>query len=90
MQTFGPIPEARRDAVRAALQATFGASAVGDFQPIKGGVSGALICGFDVHQRNYVLRIEPERVALHHRQRGFACMVAAAVPGSTTTMRQPV
>jgi hypothetical protein len=82
MQTFGPIPEARRDAVRAALQATFGASAVGDFQPIKGGVSGALICGFDVHQRNYVLRIEPERVALHHRQRGFACMVAAAVAGA--------
>jgi aminoglycoside phosphotransferase (APT) family kinase protein len=82
MQTFGLIPEARRDAVRAALQATFGASAVSEFQPIRGGVSGALICGFDVHERKYVLRIEPERVALHHRQRGFACMVAAAAAGA--------
>jgi aminoglycoside phosphotransferase (APT) family kinase protein len=82
MPKFGLIPEARRDAVRAALQVTFGASAVRDFQPVRGGVSGALICRFDVHERNYVLRIEPERVALHHRQRGFACMVAAAVAGA--------
>jgi aminoglycoside phosphotransferase (APT) family kinase protein len=82
MPKFGTIPEARRDAVRAALQATFGASAVGDFQPIRGGVSGALICRFDARGRNYVLRIEPERVALHHRQRGFACMAAAAVAGA--------
>jgi aminoglycoside phosphotransferase (APT) family kinase protein len=82
MQKLGLIPEARRDAVRAALQATFGASAVRDFQPIRGGVSGALICRFDVHERKYVLRIEPERVALHDRQRGFACMVAAAVAGA--------
>jgi aminoglycoside phosphotransferase (APT) family kinase protein len=82
MQRFGLIPEARRDAVRAALRAAFGASAARDFQPIRGGVSGALICRFDVHERNYVLRIEPERVALHHRQRGFACMVAAAAVGA--------
>jgi Phosphotransferase enzyme family len=82
MQKLGLIPEARRDAVRAALQATFGASAVRDFQPIRGGVSGALICRFDVYERKYVLRIEPERVALHDRQRGFACMVAAAVAGA--------
>jgi aminoglycoside phosphotransferase (APT) family kinase protein len=82
MPEFGTIAEARRDAVRAALHATFGASAVGDFQPIRGGVSGALIARFDVGERNYVLRIEPERVALHHRQRGFACMAAAAVAGA--------
>src|ERR1700733_11418426 len=82
MQKFGLIPEARRDAVRAALQASFGASAVRELQPIRGGVSGALICRFDVDERNYVLRIEPERVALHHRQRGFACMAAAAVAGA--------
>jgi aminoglycoside phosphotransferase (APT) family kinase protein len=82
MQTFELIPETRRDAVRAALRATFGASAVRDFQPIRGGVSGALICRFDVRGRNYVLRIEPERVALHHRQRGFACMAAAAAAGA--------
>jgi aminoglycoside phosphotransferase (APT) family kinase protein len=82
MQTFELIPETRRDAVRAALRATFGASAARDLQPIRGGVSGALICRFDVRERNYVLRIEPERVALHHRQRGFACMAAAAAAGA--------
>jgi aminoglycoside phosphotransferase (APT) family kinase protein len=82
MPTFGLIPEARRDAVRAALRATFGAHAVPDFQPIRGGVSGALICRFDVDERNYVLRIEPERVALHDRERGFAGMAAAAVAGA--------
>jgi aminoglycoside phosphotransferase (APT) family kinase protein len=82
MQKFELIPEARRDAVRAALRATFGASAGCDFQPIRGGVSGALICRFHVEERKYVLRIEPERVALHHRQRGFACMAAAAAAGA--------
>jgi aminoglycoside phosphotransferase (APT) family kinase protein len=82
MQKSGMIPEARRDAVRTALRAAFGASAVGDFQPLRGGVSGALICRFDVHERAYVLRIEPERVALHDRQRGYACMVAAAAAGA--------
>jgi aminoglycoside phosphotransferase (APT) family kinase protein len=82
MPTFGLIPEARRDAVRAALRATFGAHAVPDFQPIRGGVSGALICRFGVDERNYVLRVEPERVALHDRERGFAGMAAAAVAGA--------
>jgi aminoglycoside phosphotransferase (APT) family kinase protein len=82
MQRSELIPEARRDAVRAALRATFGASAGRDFQPIRGGVSGALICRFDVHERTYVLRIEPERIALHDRQRGFACMAAAAATGA--------
>ena len=82
MHKLGLIPRARRDAVRTALRATFGASAVGDFQPIRGGVSGALICRFDVHERTYVLRIEPERVAVRDRQRGIACMVAAAAAGA--------
>jgi aminoglycoside phosphotransferase (APT) family kinase protein len=82
MQKSEMIPESRHDAVRAALRAAFGVAAVGDFQPIRGGVSGALIFRFDVHERTYVLRIEPERVALHHRQRGFACMVAAAAAGA--------
>jgi aminoglycoside phosphotransferase (APT) family kinase protein len=82
MQKFGLIPKARRDAVRAALRATFGTRAVPDFQPISGGVSGALIGRFDVREQTYVLRIEPERVALHDRQRGFASMVAAAAAGA--------
>jgi aminoglycoside phosphotransferase (APT) family kinase protein len=55
---------------------------VGDFQPIRGGVSGALIFRFDVHERTHVLRIAPDHVALQDRQRGFACMVAAAAAGA--------
>jgi aminoglycoside phosphotransferase (APT) family kinase protein len=82
MQTFELVPEARRDAVRAALRATFGADAASNFRPIAGGVSGALISRFKVRERNYVLRIEPERVARHDRERGFACMAAAAVAGA--------
>jgi aminoglycoside phosphotransferase (APT) family kinase protein len=51
-------------------------------QPISGGVSGALIFRFEVRDRQYVLRIEPERVPLRDRQRGFTCMGAAAVAGA--------
>jgi aminoglycoside phosphotransferase (APT) family kinase protein len=55
---------------------------VGDFRPIRGGVSGALILRFDVREQTYVLRIEPERVARQHRERGLACMVTAAAAGA--------
>jgi aminoglycoside phosphotransferase (APT) family kinase protein len=82
MQKSEIIPEARRDAVRSLLRAAFGSCVVGDFQPIRGGVSGALILRFEVHERSYVLRIEPERVTLNNRERGFACMVAAAAAGA--------
>ncbi|WP_293904694.1 hypothetical protein [Phenylobacterium sp.] len=75
------IPEARRDGVRAGLHAVFGLSMVGEMQPIIGGVSGALILRFEVRDRAYVLRLEPKRVALPHRERGFACMAAAAEAG---------
>lgn len=81
MQKLDIIPEARRDAAHAALRAAFGASAASNFQPIRGGVSGAVILRFEVRERTYVLRIEPERVALHHRERGFACLSAAAAAG---------
>lgn len=75
------IPEARRGDVENALRATFGAGVVGGFRPISGGVSGAQILHFEAGARAYVLRVEPERVALHDRQRGFACMVQAAAAG---------
>jgi len=87
MQKLEVIPESRRDAVRAALQTTFGRCAVDRFDPIKGGVSGAQILRFDVRERTYVLRIEPERIALHHRQRGYECMVAAATAGAAPDVR---
>ncbi|HEY4942720.1 MAG TPA: phosphotransferase [Rhizomicrobium sp.] len=47
-------------------------------QSIVGGVSGASILRFEVGDRSFVLRLEPERIVLHHRQRGFACMACAA------------
>ena len=72
------IVDARRDDVRNALRATFGAREAGGFRPISGGVSGAQILHFEVGDRAYVLRVEPERVALRDRQRGFACMSIAA------------
>jgi len=82
MQDLDAIPAQRRDAVRAALQTTFGSGAIDRFDPIKGGVSSALILRFDVRERTYVLRIEPERTTLRDRQRGYDCMVAAASAGA--------
>jgi aminoglycoside phosphotransferase (APT) family kinase protein len=75
------IPESRREAVSAALTATFTAP-VAEMLPITGGVSGAQILRFTVNNRPYVLRIEPERIELHHRQRGYTCMTAAAAAGA--------
>lgn len=75
---FELIAAPRRDDVRSALRSTFGAREIGGFRPISGGVSGAQILRFEVADRTYVLRIEPERVAFQDRQRGFACMAAAA------------
>ncbi len=76
------VPEARRESVRAALNATFGAWIPGEARPIVGGVSGAQILRFKVRDRAYILRLEPERIALNHRQRGFTAMAAAAAEGA--------
>lgn len=76
------IPEARREAVAEAFKATFDKRAPSALSPISGGASGALICSFEVGDRPYVLRIEPERVALPDRTRGFRSMAAAAAAGA--------
>jgi hypothetical protein len=81
------IPEARRDAVRSALRAAFGARPARGFLPVSGGVSGALIFRFEVGDRPFLLRLEPDRIAAHDRQRGFACMVAAAEAGVAPAVR---
>ena len=75
------LPQSRRDAVGPALQSAFGNWRAGDFHPLGGGVSGALIFRFEVRERPYVLRLEPDRIGLQDRQRHFACMVAAAEAG---------
>lgn len=75
------IPAPRRDAVRAALALVAGGHDAGPVALLKGGVSGALICRVDSGRRSYVLRLEPERIALEHRRRGFVAMEAAAAIG---------
>jgi aminoglycoside phosphotransferase (APT) family kinase protein len=81
MQDSKIVPEARLDDVRAALKSVFGTWNVGALQQLRGGVSGALILRFGVRKRDYVLRIEPERIALQDCQRGFSCMTTAAAVG---------
>jgi len=81
------IPAERREAARTALGAVFAARPVDSLQLLQGGVSGALIWRVDVGERACVLRLEPERIALHHRQRGYACMTAAAAAGVAPAVR---
>lgn len=75
------IPESRREAVRVAFRQVFGERPTGALRPISGGVSGAAIFCFVVEGRPYLLRLEPERIALKDRERGFICMTAAAAAG---------
>jgi Ser/Thr protein kinase RdoA (MazF antagonist) len=78
---LAPIPAARRGAARSALAAAIGARRVDALTLLKGGVSGALIYRVEAGDRACLLRLEPERIALEHRRRGFDCMQAAAAVG---------
>ena len=86
MQRLAAIPRAREDAVHVALREVFANRDARDFIPISGGVSGALIYRFAVEDRLYVLRIEPERIALADRQRGFECMLSASQVGAAPSV----
>jgi Ser/Thr protein kinase RdoA (MazF antagonist) len=81
------LPAARREAANAALEAAFGRRAIGPLTLLKGGVSGALIYRVEIGERPYVLRLEPERIPLQHRRRGFDCMAAAAAVGVAPAVR---
>ncbi|MGH6681846.1 MAG: phosphotransferase [Bradyrhizobium sp.] len=78
---FHAIPESRHDAAQRALREAFGKCVPADPALLSGGVSGALIIRFQVRGRPYVLRVEPERIAIENRRRGFACMAIAAGQG---------
>lgn len=78
LDNLNDISPERREAVRAALALCTRGQVVGPIARLKGGVSGALIYRVDTGRRSFALRIEPERIALEHRRRGFACMEAAA------------
>ena len=81
------LPAARQDTARAALTAAFGRGRVTGWRLLQGGVSGAQIWRIQVSERPYVLRLEPDRVALQHRQRGYASMTAAATAGVAPPVR---
>jgi hypothetical protein len=80
MPTLQIIAAHRREDVHAACRNVFGSSLI-DPRPLGGGVSGAQILRFEVRGRSFVLRVEPERIARSDRERGFACMEAAAKAG---------
>ena len=78
---LGLIPPQRREGARAALTLVTDDHEIGPIALLNGGVSGALIYRIDGGRRSFALRLEPERIALEHRRRGFACMEAAAAIG---------
>lgn len=80
------LPADWRDAAAAGLVAA-GLAPTGPLTPLKGGVSGALICRVEAREGRFLLRLEPRRVALEHRQRNFACMRAAAEAGVAPAVR---
>jgi hypothetical protein len=82
MHNLEALGEPQREAALDALTTTFGRAVVRGFEPIIGGVSGAHILRFDVGGSAYVLRLEPERVAVRDLERGYACMSAAAEVGA--------
>jgi thiamine kinase-like enzyme len=84
---LGIVRAERREAARTALAAAFGARSVVGWRLLQGGVSGALIWRVEVDRHPFVLRLEPERIALNHRQRGYACMTAAAAAGVAPAVR---
>ena len=79
---FESLPSDRRELGRAALASCARGHDIGRVTRLKGGVSGALIFRVDTTQRSFALRMEPDRVALEHRRRGFSCMTAAAAVGA--------
>jgi aminoglycoside phosphotransferase (APT) family kinase protein len=80
------IAPERRAAAGEALRAA-GLAAATDPRVLSGGVSGAAIWRFEAAGRDYVLRLEAERVASEHRARGFAAMTAAAEVGAAPAVR---
>lgn len=76
------IPEQRREVADAALTAALGRAAITEVQHLSGGVSGAVILRVRAGGRTAVLRVEPDRISLEHRQRHLAAMSAAAEAGA--------
>ncbi len=74
------IPEHQRDAVKAALSASFGSASVEAHRPMTGGASGALALRITVNGTDYVLRVEARRIPLRNPHQ-YTCMRIAAEAG---------
>ena len=88
MTTLEIIPEARREAARAALKAAFGSDTPDALRAVTGGASGAHTFRIEAGGRAYLLRLEsPERNILRQPARAFACMQSAADAGLAPPVR---
>jgi aminoglycoside phosphotransferase (APT) family kinase protein len=74
------LPQTQREAVRAAVAATFGRP-IETLEPVGGGLSGALVNRLVVDGRAYLLRIVLGRDELRDPRRHFACLKIAAEAG---------
>jgi aminoglycoside phosphotransferase (APT) family kinase protein len=83
---FETLPANWREAAVAGLAAS-GLAPSEPVSPIKGGVSGALVCRVQTARGRFLLRLEPGRVALEHRARNAAAMLAAADAGVAPAVR---
>ncbi len=83
---FDPLPAGWREAAAAGVAAS-GLAPSEPLSPIKGGVSGALVCRVQTAHGRFLLRLEPGRVALEHRERNAAAMLAAAEAGVAPAVR---
>jgi aminoglycoside phosphotransferase (APT) family kinase protein len=83
---FEALAPGWRDAAAAGLAAA-GLAPRAALVPLTGGVSGALFCCVDTADGRFLLRLEPQRIALAHRARNSACMRAAAELGVAPAVR---
>ncbi|HEX7710429.1 MAG TPA: phosphotransferase [Sphingomonadaceae bacterium] len=71
------VPEALHDAVRAALDATYGAMPVQCAGPVTGGASGAVALLIEAGAHRHLLRVEAHRSPLRNPHQ-YECMTIAA------------
>ncbi len=77
---FVAVPAAQRDAVCAALTATFGTAPIETITSLKGGISGAAVFRFETGGRRYVLRVEGTPSPLRNPHQ-YVCLRMAADAG---------